>query len=118
MEMNTERIRHELAGFQATGQLYRYPYFNFIYTDGVKLMAELCKADWLVTDTAIQAMDLMNQSAFVTIDLFKEGDTAKIDYSDGNGNILHRQGYSFTDFPLETFRMYFVNNTLLLPSEY
>ena len=38
--------------------------------------------------------------------------------TDGNGTLLARQQYHFTDFPLEQIRLFFVDNTLLLPSEY
>ena len=46
------------------------------------------------------------------------GYEAKIDYSDGNGHIFETQKYHLTDFPLDELRLFFVDDTLMLPSEY
>jgi len=68
----------------------------------------------------------MNQSEFITID-FKRlseerqdftGYEAEIIYTDGNDNISEKYGYRVTDFPLDELRLFFVNDTLMLPSEY
>ena len=37
---------------------------------------------------------------------------------DGNGNIVFSKRIPFTDFPLSEITLYYVNNTILLPSEY
>jgi hypothetical protein len=37
---------------------------------------------------------------------------------DGDRNTVHRQKLEFTDLPPEGIRLYFTNNTILLPSEY
>ena len=69
---------------------------------------------------------MMNRSEFITID-FKRlpqeqqnftGFEAEMIYSDGNDNILEKQGYKLIDFPLDELRLFFVNDTLMLPSEY
>ncbi|WP_394343968.1 DUF6876 family protein [Subsaximicrobium wynnwilliamsii] len=39
-------------------------------------------------------------------------------YSDGNNTVLEKHGYLVTDFPLDELRLYFVDDTLMLPSEY
>ena len=39
-------------------------------------------------------------------------------YDDGNGTVLETHKYRATDFPLDELRLYFIDNTLLLPSEY
>ena len=46
------------------------------------------------------------------------GYEAEIIYTDGNDNILEKHGYRATDFPLDELRLFFVNDTLMLPSEY
>lgn len=89
-------------------------------------MAKVAECFWLITDTSVVAKSLMNRSEFVTID-FKRlseekqdftGYEAEIIYSDGNDNILEKQGYRTSDFPLDELRLFFVNDTLMLPSEY
>ena len=44
--------------------------------------------------------------------------TARLVCGDGNGHAVHTQEIPFTDFPLAEIKFYFVNNTILLPSEY
>ena len=46
------------------------------------------------------------------------GYAASITYTDGNGLTFEVQRYHLTDFPLEKLRLFFVNGTLMLPSEY
>ena len=69
---------------------------------------------------------LVDKSAFITVDFKRYSEAEKeklgfdavIAYSDGNGNVFTEQQYHITDFPLDELRLYFVDNTLLLPSEY
>ncbi|MFC4097317.1 DUF6876 family protein [Euzebyella saccharophila] len=37
---------------------------------------------------------------------------------DGNNTILMKQEYHITDFTLDNLRMFFVNDTFMLPGEY
>ena len=39
-------------------------------------------------------------------------------YTDGNDTVLEKQYYRVTDFPLDELRLFFVNDTLMLPGEY
>ena len=43
---------------------------------------------------------------------------AVITYGEGNGINLFEQQYDLTDFPLDELRLFFVNDTLMLPNEY
>ena len=43
---------------------------------------------------------------------------AIISYGDGNGITLFEQQYAVTDFPLDELRLFFVDDTLMLPNEY
>ena len=68
----------------------------------------------------------MNRSKFITIDFerlpqekqYYTGHEAVITYSDGNGKVFEKHGYNSADFPLNDLRLFFVNDTLMLPSEY
>ena len=44
--------------------------------------------------------------------------TATLTCEDGNGNAVFSKPIEFTDFPAEGVELYFINNTILLPSEY
>jgi hypothetical protein len=102
---------------------------NFIYTDGVKYVAEEGGAYWLVDDIAIaNAFDpKLKEEGFQSWILTKEeNDSARLTADDGNGNILYSKKIDFTDFPLDEIKFYVVDalefgkNTimLMLPSEY
>lgn len=92
----------------------------------MKYLADAVDCFWLITDVSIIAKSLLTKSYFITVD-FKRlktkgtdflGPVAKIEYSDGNGNVFGEQHYNLTDFPLDELRVFFVDGTLMLPGEY
>ncbi|WP_047419540.1 DUF6876 family protein [Cellulophaga sp. Hel_I_12] len=126
MTVQSNKIKEELQHFHGTEMCYQIPLIRTLFTDGLKYLSEVAECFWLITDTSVIAKSLMNRSEFVTIDfkrLSKEkqdlsGYEAEIIYTDGNDNLLEKHGYRVTDFPLDELRLFFVNNTLMLPSEY
>ncbi len=120
------QIKERLQYFTGTEMFYQLPLFRTRFTDGLKYLSEVTDCFWLITDISVIAKSLMNRSEFITIDfrrLSKEeqdnsGNEAEIIYSDGNNIILEKHGYTSTDFPLDELRLFFVNNTLMLPDEY
>lgn len=126
MKSKANEIRTGLQQFNGSETIYQIPLIRTRYTNGLKYLTNVADCFWLITDTSIVAKDLMNKSYFITIDfkrLSKEkqdytGYEAEITYSDGNGNIFVKNGYKITDFPLNELRLFFVDNTLMLPSEY
>jgi len=123
---NPEVIRETLI--QATGTENYWRAFpqndKFLFTDGVKLMAEMCEAFWLITAVfSWQCEDKVKDEPFqVWILQFKdkaEGDDVFLICEDGNKKELVRQYISYTDFPLrEGIKLYLSGGVLLLPSEY
>ncbi|MFS4418847.1 DUF6876 family protein [Maribacter sp. 2307ULW6-5] len=126
MKLRDKEIRERLQCFTGT-QMYHYiPILGTRFTDGLKYLSDVAGCHWLITDTSVMAKGLKHRSKWVTID-FKRlseekqdftGYEARIVYSDGNDNILETQWYRATDFPLDELRLFFVNDTLMLPSEY
>ena len=126
MKAQVNEIKERLQYFTGTEMFYQIPLLRTRFTDGLKYLSEVTECFWLITDTSVIAKSLMNRSEFITID-FKRlseekqdfmGYEAEIIYSDGNDNILKKHGYRAADFPLDDLRLYFVNDTLMLPSEY
>lgn len=126
--MNTQgkELKQELQQFSGSQTIYSLPLFGTKYTEGILHLVNKANCFWLLTDTSIMAKSLLNKSYFITID-FKRLDVEKqdilgkeavINYGDGNDNILESHLYDFTDFPLDELRLFFVDGTLLLPSEY
>ena len=126
MKAQVNEIKEGLQHFQGSEMLYQIPLIRTRFTNGLKYLANVAECFWLITDTSVIAKSLLNRSHFITID-FKRlsedeqdytGYKAEIIYSDGNGNVFETHQYNFTDFPLDELRLYFVDNTLMLPSEY
>lgn len=122
----SRELSETLARFQPTGKVYQLPICRTRYTEGIRYLAQTAKAYWLLTDASVMGKCLMDKSWFITVD-FKRltpdeqeemGYEATLTYSNGNGQMFTEQKYHTTDFPLDALRLYFVDNTLLLPSEY
>ena len=126
--MNTKvnTLQENLQQFCGAEQFFQLPLIKTRFTDGVHFLAQNAGCFWLITDASVFAKSLMDKSHFITIDFKrlseeeqnKIGCEAIISYGDGNDTILETHRYSITDFPLDELRLYFVNNTLMLPSEY
>ncbi|WP_047419504.1 DUF6876 family protein [Cellulophaga sp. Hel_I_12] len=126
MKAQINEIKEQLQHFKGTEMFYQIPVLRTRFTDGLKYLSEVAECFWLITDTSLIAKSLMNRSEFIRIDFKKTpieklettGYQAEISYSDGNGNLLQKQWYHVTHFPLDELRLFFVNNILMLPSEY
>ncbi|AKA35378.1 DUF6876 family protein [Flagellimonas lutaonensis] len=126
MKAQVNEIEQNLQHFTGTEMFYYIPILRTRFTDGLKYLANVADCYWLITDASVIAKSLKNRSEFITID-FKRmseekqdytGYEAEIIYSDGNDNVLETHRYNATDFPLDELRLFFVNDTLMLPSEY
>ncbi|NKI28308.1 hypothetical protein SAMN04487911_12818 [Arenibacter nanhaiticus] len=126
MDTDMKGLKEGLAQFSGSEMLYQIPLLKTKFTEGIKYLAKAGECYWLVTDVSVIANSLMNRSRFITIDFRKYsgeekealGYEATIDYSDGNGIIFETHSYHSTDFPLDRLRLFFVENTLMLPGEY
>jgi hypothetical protein len=126
MNFKTREIKERIQHFNGSLVLYQIPLIRTKFTEGIRYLAQAGECFWLVTDTSVIAKSLMDKSRFIAIDFRKlneeekdiMGYAAKIDYSDGNGDIFETQKYHLTDFPLDELRLFFVEDTLMLPSEY
>ena len=126
MKAQVNEILEGLQHFHGSETIFQIPLTRTRYTNGIKYLANAAECFWLITDTSIIAKSLMDKSYFITID-FKRlsleeqdamGHEAVIIYSNGNDNVLEKHKYNFTDFPLDELRLFFVDNTLMLPNEY
>jgi hypothetical protein len=121
-----KNIRDTLA--QATSTEHYWRAFpdndNFLFTDGVKTMAEMCDAFWLIDAVfSWQCEGKLKDEGFQVWKLIfqdeEKGDDAILICEDGNGRELVRQKIDLTDFPLpEGIVLYLDGGVLMLPSEY
>ena len=114
--------KETLRQFTGTEYWYRHGLVrNVLYTDGAKYVAENAGAYWLLDEIAFSQM--VKRVAAEEFQLWKlkinlQDQTAQLVCEDGNGNIVFRKLIPYTDFPLEEISFYFIDNTILLPSEY
>ena len=114
-----DEIRSALSQAIGTSQYWKvFP--DFLITDGVKLMAEMCEANWLLNEIFFMLHDeKLKSEEFVVFKLILNGTSAKLKAEDGNYHELSSMDIPFTDFPLEEgIIMYWCDNVLLLTTEY
>lgn len=111
-----------LKAFTGTENWYRHGLFRqCLYTDGVKFLAGAAECYWLLDRIfALQYEEKMLQAeGFQSWDLIVQADkTAQLKCEDGNYNLLHTEIIPYTDFPLATIKLFFIDNVLLLTTEY
>ncbi|MFN3634355.1 MAG: DUF6876 family protein [Rhizobium rhizophilum] len=111
----------DLAHFTGSETWYRHGLArNVLYTDGAQHVAETGGAYWLIDEIAFgQAEPGVAAEEFQVWTLTVAANkTATLTCDDGNDRIVFSKQIEFTDFPLDDIRFYFINNTILLPSEY
>ena len=126
MNDKINKIKNALQQFGGTTMFHLMPTVKCRFTDGLKYLCEVARCYWLISDSAIVCDSLKSKSYFITVDFKrltqeeqeKEQCEAIIYYCDGNDNILQSQKYNSTDFPLDELRLFYVDDTLMLPSEY
>ena len=113
----------DLAQFTGTEQWFRHSINrSILYTEGAQHVAEHGGAFWLLDEIAlIQPYDkkvASEEFQVWTLAVQQTTGSAALTCDDGNGNIVLTKQIPFTDFPLETIKLYFANNVIHLPSEY
>lgn len=114
-----DKIRSALSQAIGTTQYWKiFP--NFLITDGVKLMVEMCGAYWLLNEIFFMLNDKkLKRKDFVVFKLVLNSTSATLNAEDGNYHKLASMDIPFTDFPLEEgIIMYWCDNVLLLTTEY
>ena len=130
-----QEIEMQLANCTPSENTHQHPLYKGInYSDGIKIMYEICYAHWLVMDLLANCKVLSRHQEFICIQLFKKEDETNctVFYDDGNDKILWGQEYANIDFPLfdrkklidgdvevtiPAIKFYFKDNILKLPSE-
>ena len=112
----------DLNQFTSTTQYYKHCLRQFIYTDGVKYLAEKANAYWLLDAIASHQPQLLKDHELKEFQHWKltmsADHTAQlVCFRDTDEPVL-AQHIEFTDFPLNEVRLYLVKKVLLLPSEY
>ena len=111
----------DLNQFTGTEQWYRHwAGGNFLFTNGIKHVAEAGGAFWLIDEIAFaQKIRAVAFEEFQTWKLTVTSErSATLACQNGKLNPIWQKSIPFTDFPLTEILMYFTDNVLLLPGEY
>lgn len=109
---------HQLNQFTGTENWYRH-WLGILYTDGVKFLAEKAGAYWLIDAVASYQRKLKDVPFQVwTLDVKKDNSAILQMREDSDMPVRVEQVIEYSDFPLESIRLYFIDGVLLLPSEY
>jgi len=117
---NNDQIKIDLAHFTGTSQYFYHPlYRKFVYTEGVRYLAQGVGAYWLIEYIfARQNLGFPEGLQCWEVKLSKENNGATLEVTDGNDNQLDSFKVDYTDFPFDNFRLWMYNGVLMLPSEW
>lgn len=112
----------DLMQFTGTEYWHRHGLVrSVLFTDGAKYVADQGGAYWLLDEIAL-AQRFEKKVSGEEFQLWRlivnKDSTATLVCEDGNGRNILSKVIPFTDFPLVEISFYFINNTILLPSEY
>lgn len=110
----------DLSGFHGSEHIYRHwANKNFVFTDGIKYLADAVGAWWLIDEIAF-AQSKLASPEIVDFQLWKlevaDNEARLTCQSDSNTPFVFNKKIDYTDFP-ESIKLYYENNTLMLPSE-
>ena len=120
MTINPNQLKAELKQFTGTEQFYKNPLFpNYVYTDGIKYLAETAGAYWLIDYVLSNQLNLsIKNEPFQVWKIKVKDNSAIIRVEDGDKHLVKQFKLGFTDFPLDEITIWLTDRTLLLPSEY
>ncbi|MCA9731932.1 MAG: hypothetical protein H6696_05510 [Deferribacteres bacterium] len=113
-------IEQTLLHFTGSEMFYRHAIGNFVYTEGIQYLAEKAQCYWLLDVIGSYQTGKIKAVPFqlweLTVNVQNQGVVAMKEDTDEPE--LVKQNIPFTDFPLKSVQLYFIDGTLLLPSEY
>ena len=122
--MSTIRnVNDEFAQFTGTSCYFKHPVFGFTYTEGVQHLAQEFKCYWLLKEIALHnhtSLEKIDESFQVW--KLQRNNAPRTSFSlhceDGNYNELFRTTIPSSDFEGDEVTIWFIDEVLLLPSEY
>lgn len=123
-EFNSNQFKYDLQGFTGSDSFYRYNLFgiNALLTEGVIYLAEKAQCFWLIN--AILSHQIYKNVSSEPFQVWKlerivdEEGGWLLSMEDGNDNEITFQEIEFSDFPLDSIVIWFVDGVLMLPTEY
>jgi len=121
-------LEAELQNFTGSQTFYRHALLrSCVYTEGVQHLAERAQAHWLVDaivshqltpSVAAEAFQVWTLQQLQADIVTGAAGAWVLSCEDGNGKAVAAQEIGWSTFPLQRIQLWFVDCTLLLPSEY
>jgi len=123
-------IESELDMFTGTENYYKHHgLYGITLTDGIKYMAEKCNAYWLLDVINSHQTHKIRKENFQIWTLERKPAISFSPPEKCNGGVVYmrtdsdqpklvNQAIEYTDFPIQKFECYLIDNVLLLKSEY
>lgn len=115
--------KSDLNQFTGTLNYYRHWTSRFVYTDGVSYLANKGQAHWLLDAIAshqtrkLLSDPMLKEIQFWTLEVHQDK-SAVLRCLRSTDNVALTQKIGFTDFPLNSIKLYLTQGVLMLPSEY
>jgi len=119
--IDKQKLKAVLRHFTGSEQVFYNPMFpKFRYTEGVKYLAQEANCYWLLDYVfSNQTIKAISEQPFQVWKLkVAENRTATIIVEDGNYYTVKSFKLDYTDFPMDEIDLWFMERTLILPSEY
>lgn len=117
-----EDILKELANYTGTEQYHKSTFGALRWTDGIVRLAELCQSYWFLDIIeSVKDLEKIKENGFIVWKIEVKENKWKVTAWDDipyESNLLYKQEGEYTDFPLETYEFYQIDDVLLLTSEY
>ncbi len=122
---NFKNINDKLSHFSGTEKYYKHPY-GFKYTDGVQYLASTFQCYWLLAYIKYLNIEKLKvrQTLFQVwklkriIDKKEITDRFILSCEDGNYNQVLKIEIPYSDIAGDEVSIWFIDNIMLLPSEY
>lgn len=114
-------IENELAQFTGTNEWHRFSILStLVITDGVKYLCEECQSFWLLDiissyQNKCNKDDMCKDCQIWT--LKRNGSEAKVICERDTNDVFITQDIPYTDFPLNSIKLYCENGVICLPQE-
>ena len=120
IEQYESPIITELKGFTGTENYFKIPFSDYVYTDGIKALIDLCGCSWLISDIGILLSHKKQlEKPFLILNIKVKDDKAVITLKeDTDEKPIYTKKISYTDFPLKEYEFYIIDKVMLLKGEY
>jgi len=109
-----------LESYTGTEQYTKIPFSDYVYTDGIKALIDLCGCSWLISDFGILLSHKKQyEKPFLILNIKVKDDKAVITLKeDTDEKPIYTKKISYTDFPLKEYEFYIIDKVMLLKGEY